>query len=108
MTSAKFSGFWTPSLPLSVPNSRNLPSFGQNLSNPLPPPQSRCHMCMPPSLVRIDSPFYVSKASPPPTPLLLTPPMPESWAYESIHSTSETDWLKVAHPLFIAVAAKHS
>ena len=37
MTSAKFSGFWTPSLPLSVPNSRNLPSFGQKLANPLPP-----------------------------------------------------------------------
>ena len=37
MTSAKFSGFWTPSLPLSVPNSRNLPSFGQKMANPLPP-----------------------------------------------------------------------
>ena len=48
MTSAKFSGFWTPSLPLSVPNPRNLPSFGQNLADPLPPPQSRRHMYMPP------------------------------------------------------------
>ena len=34
MTSVKFSGFWTLS-PLSVPNPRNLPSFGQNLANPL-------------------------------------------------------------------------
>ena len=32
MMSAKFSGFWTSS-PLSVPNSRNLPSFGQKLAN---------------------------------------------------------------------------
>ena len=49
MTSSKFLGFWTPSLPLSVPNSRNLPSFGQKLANPLPPPQSRRHMYMPPN-----------------------------------------------------------
>ena len=34
--SANFSGFWTPSLPFSVPNSRNLPSFGQKLAKPLP------------------------------------------------------------------------
>ena len=34
MTSVKFSEFWTPSSPLSVPNPRNLPSFGQNLANP--------------------------------------------------------------------------
>ena len=44
MTSSKISGFWTPSLPLSVPNSRNLPSFGQKLGNPLPSPQCRRHM----------------------------------------------------------------
>ena len=44
MTSSKFSEFWTPSLPLSVPNPRNLPSFGQKLGNPLPPPQCRRHM----------------------------------------------------------------
>ena len=49
MTSAKFLGFWTPSPLLSVPNPRNLPSFGQNLINPLPPPQSRRHMYMPPN-----------------------------------------------------------
>ena len=38
MTSAKFSGFWTPSPPLSVPNPRNLPSSRQKFANPLPPP----------------------------------------------------------------------
>ena len=48
MTSSKFSGFWTPSLPLSVPNSRNLPSFCQNLANPLPPPQCRRHLYIAP------------------------------------------------------------
>ena len=45
--SAIFSGLWTPSTPpppLSVQNSCNLPSFGQNLANPLPPPQCRRHM----------------------------------------------------------------
>ena len=57
MTSAKFSGFWTPSLPLSVPNSRNLPSFGQNLANPLPPPQSKRHMYMPPKLISYGTNF---------------------------------------------------
>ena len=36
-TSSKVLRFWTPSLPLSVPNSRNLPSFGQKLANSLPP-----------------------------------------------------------------------
>ena len=40
--------FGPPPSPLSVPNSRNLPSFGQNLANPLPPPQDTRHMCMPP------------------------------------------------------------
>ena len=35
------------SLPLSLPNPHNLPSLCQNLANPLPPPQSRRHMCMP-------------------------------------------------------------
>ena len=35
ITSTNFSGFWTP--PLSIPNPRNLPSFSQNLANPLPP-----------------------------------------------------------------------
>ena len=35
-TSSKFLLFWTPSLPLSVPNSRNLPSFGQILAIPTP------------------------------------------------------------------------
>ena len=30
--------FGPPPSPLSVPDSRNLPSFGQNLANPLPPP----------------------------------------------------------------------
>ena len=40
--------FGPPPTPLSVPNSRNLPSFGQNLANPLPPPQGTRHMCMPP------------------------------------------------------------
>ena len=34
MTSSKILGFWTPSLPLSVPNPRNLPSSGQKLANP--------------------------------------------------------------------------
>ena len=46
MTSSKFSEFWTPSLPLSVPNPRNLPSFGAN------PPQCRRHMYMPPRPAR--------------------------------------------------------
>ena len=41
-------GFFTPSLPLSAPNPRNHSSFGQNLANPLPPPQNRRHMYMPP------------------------------------------------------------
>ena len=40
MTSAKFSEFWTPSLPLSIPNPHNLPSFCQILANPLPPPEA--------------------------------------------------------------------
>ena len=40
MTSAKFLWFWTPYLPLSVPNSRNLPSFGQKLANPPPRKQT--------------------------------------------------------------------
>ena len=48
MTSSKFSEFWTPSLPLSVPNPRNLPSFCQKLANPLPPLQSRRHMYIAP------------------------------------------------------------
>ena len=48
MTSSKISGFWTPSLPLSVPNSRNLPSFCQNLADPLPPPQCRRHLYIAP------------------------------------------------------------
>ena len=37
VTSAKFSGLWTP---LSVPKPSNLPSFSQNLANPLPPPST--------------------------------------------------------------------
>ena len=36
MTSAKFSGFRPPPSPFSVPNSCNLPSFGQKLPNPSP------------------------------------------------------------------------
>ena len=48
MTSSKFSGFWTPSLTLSVPNSRNLPSFGQNLADPLPSPHCRRHLYIAP------------------------------------------------------------
>ena len=49
MTSSTFSGFWTP---LLVPNSRKLPSFGQNLANPLPPPQRRRHMYIIPEAER--------------------------------------------------------
>ena len=48
MTSAKISGYWTPSLPLVSTNPRNLPSFGQKLANPLPPPQRRRHMYIAP------------------------------------------------------------
>ena len=44
MTSAKFCGFLTPPSPLSVPNPRNLPSFGQNLANPLPTQMSYMYM----------------------------------------------------------------
>ena len=40
MTSSNFLGFWNPSLPLSVPNSRNLTSFGKKLADPLPPPSA--------------------------------------------------------------------
>ena len=52
MTSSKTSGFWTPSLHLSVPNSRNLPSFCQNLADPLPPPQCRRHLYIAPKFLR--------------------------------------------------------
>lgn len=58
MTSARFPGFLIPSLPLSVSNPRNLPSFGQNLANPLPPPQNRRHMYMPPYFILSDD-FYL-------------------------------------------------
>ena len=47
---SKILGILDPLPPLSVPNSHNLPSFGQNLANPLPPPRSRRHMYMPPNL----------------------------------------------------------
>ena len=50
MTSAKILGFWTPSLPLVSTNPRNLPSFGQKLAIPLPPPQRRRHMYIAPCL----------------------------------------------------------
>ena len=46
MTSAKFSGFWTPSLPLSVPNPRNLSSSRQKLDTSLPPPLYWRHLWM--------------------------------------------------------------
>ena len=49
MTSAQFSGFWTPSPPLSVPNPRNLASFRQKLANPLPPPLYWRHLWMAPN-----------------------------------------------------------
>ena len=48
MTSSRFLAFWTPSLPLSEPNSRNLPSIRQNLADPLPPPQCRRHLYIAP------------------------------------------------------------
>ena len=48
MTFARYPGFLTPSLPLSVPNPRKIPSYGQNLANTLPPTRTRRHMYMPP------------------------------------------------------------
>ena len=48
MTSSKYFGALDPSLPLSVPNPRKLPSIGQKLANPFPPPQSRRHKYMSP------------------------------------------------------------
>ena len=52
MTSAKISGFLTPSLPLVSTNPRNLPSFGEKLANPLPPSQRRRHMYIAPKMNR--------------------------------------------------------
>ena len=43
-----FREFGPPPSPLSVPDSRNLPSFGQKLADPLPPSQSRRHLCIAP------------------------------------------------------------
>ena len=45
-----FWDFGPPPSPLSVPNSRNLPSFSQKLDDPLPTPpsQRRCHLCIAP------------------------------------------------------------
>ena len=46
-----FWDFGPPPPPLSVPNSRNLASFGQKLADPLPPSQSIRHLCIAPNTI---------------------------------------------------------
>ena len=62
MTSAKYLGFLTPSPPLSVPNPRNLPSFGQNLANPSPSPHYADVICKwPPVNSFVNNPIFLPK-----------------------------------------------